>query len=83
MPLVLSVLRWIPLLVSAVLLGAGWTASWTIGAGSVRALVISTVWFVVAGYLQLFGASVLLATLGLVLQVILAITMVVRARLQA
>ena len=83
MPLVLTVLGWLPLLVSAILLGAGWTASWTIGAGSVRALAISTVWFVVAGCLQLFAASVLFATLGLVLQVILAITMILRARMQA
>lgn len=82
MPLVLMVLAWVPLLVSAVLLGASWIASWTVGAGSVRALAILSLWFLGACYLQFFGASVLLATLGLVLQVVLAITMVVRVRIQ-
>ena len=82
MPFVLTILGWAPLLVSAVLLVSGWIAWWSVGVGSARALTILSIWGLGAAYLQLFGGSVLLATSGLVLQVILAITMIVRARLQ-
>ena len=83
MPFVLVVLAWVPLLVSGTLLAASWMAAWTVGVGSVRTLAILSAWFCGAGYLQLFGASIPLATLGLVLQSILAVTLVVRAKLQS
>lgn len=76
----LPVFVWVPLTVSAVLLGASWTALWTVGDVSRRGLAVFTAWFLVATYLQLFGGSLALRTSGLVSQVILAVVLIVRRR---
>jgi len=80
---VLPLLVWIPVLVSAVLLGTGWIVRWTVGEGSPWTLGALTAWFVVAAWLQLGARSPTLVTVGLVLQAMLAVILVVRAKIRA
>ena len=77
---VIAVLVWIPIVVSAVLIGTGWMAYWIAGAGSPVTLAFFTVWFLLAACAQLFSSSPVFTTTGLVSQSFLSVILIVRLK---
>ena len=53
---------------------------WAAGDLRPRGMVVAIVWLLVAGYLQFFSGSAVTAAVGLVLQTLLAISLIVRWR---
>jgi len=76
----LIVLAWVPMMVSAILIGVSWITYWIIGGAFPRTLALLTVFVLIAAYLQLSGKSLPMTTVGLVLQVLLAVTLIVRLK---
>lgn len=70
-------ISWLAALTSAVTMGILWTS----GELGPRAGAVLGAWFLVALYLQIFGASVLIAATGLALQTILAAYLSIRLKL--
>lgn len=72
----LPFLAWLAVITSAVaLVGLA-----SLGELRRRTLVVLTGWFLLAGYCQFFGGSIIVVTVGLSLQTILAIVLVLRWR---
>ena len=80
---VIPVLYWVPFSVSAVLLVTSWLAMSTVGYGSPKTVGLLSAWFLAAAYLQFFTRSMVTSTIGLVLQVGLAIYLIIRVRGQS
>lgn len=70
-------ISWLAAITSAVTMGLLWTS----GELRPRASVAICTWFLVALYLQIFGASALIAAIGLSLQTILAAYLSIRLKL--
>jgi hypothetical protein len=70
-------ISWLAAITSAVTMGILWTSG---DLGS-RAAAIVCAWFLVALYLQIFGASAMVAAIGLALQTLLAAYLSIRLKL--
>jgi hypothetical protein len=70
-------ISWFAAIISAVTLGILWTS----GELGLKAGVALWTWFLVALYLQMFGASTMIAAIGLSLQTILAAYLSIRLKL--
>jgi len=70
-------LAWLAAITSAVLLAV----LWNLGELRRRSLAVLGGWFLVAGYCQFLAGSVVVGTVGLLLQTVLAICLVLRWRL--
>jgi len=70
-------ISWLAALTSVVTMGLLWTS----GELGPRAGAALCAWFLVALYLQIFGASVMVAAIGLSLQTILAAYLSIRLKL--
>jgi hypothetical protein len=73
----LPFISWLAAITSAVIIGILWTT----GELRLRAGACLCIWFLVALYLQMFGASAMVAAIGLALQTILAAYLSIRLKL--
>lgn len=74
---ILPFLAWLAAILSAVHL----LVLWNIDELRQRSLVFLLGWFLLAAYCQFLGGSMILRAVGLLLQTLLAVTLVVRFRL--
>jgi hypothetical protein len=70
-------ISWLAAITSAVTMGLLWTS----GELGPRAGAALCAWFLLALYLQIFGASMLVAAIGLTLQTVLAVYLSIRLKL--
>jgi hypothetical protein len=70
-------ISWLAAITSAVTMGLLWTS----GELGPRAGIALCAWFLLALYLQIFGATMMVAAIGLTLQTLLAVYLSIRLKL--